>query len=181
MSEYISHGVNLSAGQAEKIYKARKNNEGVTIRLPKSDLNGQFKLPLSKRQFNRIVKNDANGLELRLSAAQLKHMEKSGGLLPLLSLIPLIAGVAGGVGGLAGGIGSIVNNVKSNQEQQRHNKVIEEQLKAGSGIISVVGKLKKLGFGISDINNIKKCDCHLRKHGYGLYLSPLGSGLFLEP
>jgi len=196
MTNYILHGVKLSAGQAEKIYKARKNNEGVSIRLSKSDLDGQFKIPLTKRQFNKIAKSDANGLDLKLSALQLKHLEKSGGLLPLLSLIPLIAGVAGGVGGLASGIGSIVNNIKNNQEQQRHNKVIEEQLKAGSGIISEVvdkipllGKLlspyvKKLGLGVNDINNIAKCECQLRKLGYGLYLGPLrheGSGLFLEP
>src|ERR1700761_901833 len=101
MTNYILHGVKLSAGQAEKIYKALKNNEGVTIRLSKSDLDGQFKIPLTKRQFNKIAKSDANGLDLKLSALQLKHLGKSGGLLPLLSLIPLIAGVAGGVVGLA--------------------------------------------------------------------------------
>jgi len=196
MTNYIYHGVNLSAGQAEKIYKARKNNEGVTIRLPKSDFDGQFKLPLTTRQFNKITKSDGNGLDLKLSAIQLKHLEKTGGLLPLLSLIPIIAATAGGVGGLAGGIGSLVNNIKSNQEQQRHNRVIEEQLKAGSGIISdvidkipLLGKLlspyvKKIGLGVNDVKNIEKCECQLRKHGLGLYLGPPrqeGSGLFLDP
>jgi len=162
MNNYLLHGVKLSAGQAENIYKARK-------------------------------KSDANGLDLKLSALQLKHSEKSGGLLPLLSLIPLIAGVAGGVGRLANVIGSIVNNIKSNQEHQRHNRVIEEQLKVDWGIISEVvdkilllGKLlsphvKKLGHGVNDINNIAKCECQLRKLGYGLYLGLLrheGPGLF---
>jgi len=196
MTNYILHGVNLSAGQAEKIYKARKNNEGVSIRLPKSDLNGQFKIPLTKRQFNKIIKSDANGLDLTLSALQLKHLEKSGGFIPLLSLIPLLAGVASGVGGLAGGIGSIVNSVKINQEQQRHNRAIEEQLKTGTGVISdlvdripLLGKLlspyiRSIGLGIKDINGLNDCECQLRKLGYGLYLGPPrdeGSGLFLDP
>jgi hypothetical protein len=196
MTNYILHGVNLSAGQAEKIYKARKNNEGVSIRLPKSDLNGQFKIPLTKRQFNKIIKSDANGLDLKLSALQLKHLEKSGGFIPLLSLIPLLAGVASGVGGLAGGIGSIVNSVKKNQEEQRHNRAIEEQLKTGTGVISdlvdripLLGKLlspyiRSIGLGIKDINGLKDCECQLRKLGYGLYLGPPrdeGSGLFLDP
>lgn len=196
MSSYILHGIKLSAGQAEKIYRAHKNNEGVTIRLSKSDFNGQFKIPLTKRQFNKIIKGDTNGLDLKLSALQLKHLEKSGGFLPLLSLIPLIAGVAGGVGGLASGIGSVVSNIKNNQEQQRHNRVIEEQLKAGSGIISnvisripLLGKLlspyvEKLGLGVKDVDNMTNCECRLRKLGYGLYLGPPrdeGSGLFLKP
>jgi hypothetical protein len=196
MTNYILHGVNLSDGQAEKIYKARRNNEAVSIRLSKSDLNGQFKIPLTKRQFNKIIKSDANGLDLKLSALQLKHLEKSGGFIPLLSLIPLLAGVASGVGGLAGGIGSIVNGVKKNQEEQRHNRAIEEQLKTGTGVISdlvdripLLGKLlspyiRSIGLGIKDINGLNDCECQLRKLGYGLYLGPPrdeGSGLFLDP
>ena len=112
-----------------------------------------------------------------------------------MSLIPVIAAAAGGVEGLAGGIGSVVNSIKSNQEQQRHNRAMEEQSKTGSGIISEVidkipllGKLlwlyvKKLGLGVNAIKNIAECECQLRKHGFGLYLGPPrheGSGLFLD-
>jgi len=59
MTEYIQHGVNLSSGQAHKIYAALKNNEGVTIKLSKSDLNGKYKLPLTKSQMNRISKSNS--------------------------------------------------------------------------------------------------------------------------
>jgi len=124
MTEYIQHGVNLSSGQAHKIYTALKNNEGVTIKLSKSDLNGKYKLALTKSQINRIS-NCNTGLQLKLSAAQLKHMEHTGGFLPLLTLIPLIAGAVGAAGTLTGGLASVVSAAKSNAEQARHNRAIE--------------------------------------------------------
>jgi len=148
MTEYISHGVNLTAGQAEKIYNARKNNEGVTIRLSKSDLYGEFNLPLTKRQLNKIT-NAKNGLELRLSAAQLRHLEKIGGILPLLALLPAILGAAGG---LAGSIANVVNSSKQAAEQVRHNKATEELLKTKSAAEPL---LEKVGLGLDALN---KCN-----------------------
>jgi hypothetical protein len=196
MGVYYKHGVNLSEGQMSKISTACKKKEAISIRLSNEDLQGSFELPLTQTQINRIKKADAEdgGVQLNLSAAQLKYREKTGGFLPL---IPLIAGILGGVGGLTGGIASAVSAAKSNAEQRRHNEVIEDQLKSGNGIISdVVGKvpvignflqplLQKFGLGTKDINKIMKGKCLCKdgilckQIGNGLYLEPEGSGLFL--
>ena len=198
MKDYKSFAVNLSKGQAAKIFATCKKGEGVVIKLTKNNLHGEHKLPLTQTQINKI-KNAKNGVQLNLSAAQLKYMEKIGGFLPLAALIPLIGAVAGGVGGLAGGISSAVNASRQTAEQVRHNRSIEDITKAelskstGSGLVSnVVEKipllgnilapwLQKIGLGR---DNLKQCECILRKHGYGLYLGPPrheGSGLFLGP
>ena len=159
-------------------------------------MDGKFKLPLTQSQLKRI-KSATNGLDLRLSVAQLKHMEKTGGFLPLAALIPLIAGAVGGIGGLAGGVASAVNSSRSVNEQQRHNKAIEEKL--GSGIVAdTVGKipliggpikflLEKIGLGTQHINKINRGGC-VKCKGYvvgsRLYLSPsgdiVGRGLFIS-
>lgn len=56
-----------------------------------------------------------------------------GGILPIIPILAAIIGGLGGVGGLAGGISSAVNAGRQTEEQKRHHKVIEEQMK-GSGI-----------------------------------------------
>ncbi len=198
MTEYHMHGVNLSKGQAKKVLQAHKKGNSISIRLSKHNLNGDFKLPLTKTQLNRIHKTQT-GMDLKLSAAQLNHMEKTGGFLPLLALIPIIASALGAAGGIAGGVASAVNSSKANAEQARHNKAIEETMKSGTGVVSdVVGKvpvigsflaplLQKIGLGVEDINKIKKggCVCQngvdIKRYGNGLYLGPQGSGLFLGP
>jgi len=201
MTEYHQYGVNLSKGQADKICNAHKKGTGVTIRLTKLNLQGDHKLPLTQTQINKI-KKAKNGVQLNLSETQLKHLkmvEKNGGFIPLLSLIPIIASALGAAGGVAGGIASAVSAGKSNAEQARHNRAVEEQLKAGSGVVSdTVGKipilgsilgpvLQKLGLGIEDCNKIKNGGCvccdgyKIKQQGSGLYLEPEGSGLFLGP
>src|SRR5271170_2159645 len=179
MTEYHQYSVTLSRGQAENIYNAHKKGSGVTIRLTKINLQGDHKLPLTQTQINKI-KKAKNGVQLNLSETQLKQLkqleqleqlEKNGGFLPLAALIPLIFGGIGAAGGLAGGISSAVSAVKSNAEQARHNRTVEEQLKAGSGVVSdTVGKipilgtilaplLQKLGLGIEDCNKVKNGGC----------------------
>src|SRR5277367_2158545 len=144
MTEYHDYGVTLSEGQAKKICNAHRKGTGVTIRLTKLNLQGDHKLPLTQTQINKI-KKAKNGVQLKLSETQLKQLkqlEKNGGFLPLAALIPLIFG---GIGA-AGGISSAVSAVKSNAEQARHNRTVEEQLKAGSGVVSdTVGKIPILG------------------------------------
>ena len=192
MSVYTNVGVNLSKGQAKKIMS---NKDGVTIRLTKAQLTGDFKLSLTKTQHNKI-KKAKNGVQLTLSKSQLEHMEKTGGFIPLLALIPIIASALGAAGGVAGGVASAVSSAKSNAEQARHNRVIEEQLKSGSGIVAssvgkipVIGKhleplLQKIGLGCKDLDKLTngKCVCFngkIVKHGKGLYLDTQGTGLFL--
>ena len=193
-TEYISYGVNLSNPQLIKLNKAVENNCATSVRLTKNNLHGHHKLPLTQTQINKI-KKAKNGVDLKLSASQLQAV-KTGGFLPL---IPLIAAILGGIGGLAGGITTAVNSSKSNAEQARHNRVIEEQIKSGSGIVSdtvskvpIVGSflasiLGKIGLGLEEIDGVEhgNCICKngliMKKIGSGLYLEPEGSGLFLDP
>ena len=138
-------------------------------------------------------------MDLKLSIAQLDHMEKTGGFLPLLALIPLITGALGAAGGIAGGVASAVSSSRANAEQARHNKAIEEAMKSGTGVVSdvvakvpVIGSLlspllQKIGLGMNDINKINRGDCvcqdgvDYKRFGDGLYLGPQGTGLFLGP
>ena len=48
MTEYHQYGVNLSKGQAKKIYDACKKRADVAIRLTKLNLQGNHKLPLTQ-------------------------------------------------------------------------------------------------------------------------------------
>jgi hypothetical protein len=189
MTQYQNYGVNVSPAQAKKIVDSHKNGIGCVIRLSHFDLKGNYMLPLTQLQINKL-QNTTSGVDLKLSKTQLKHMEKIGGFIPLLTLIPLIAGAVGAAGGLTGGIASAVSAAKSNNEQARHNRAIEEQLKAGSGVVSdaaeripIVGKtlsavLKKIGLGGCGCKNLVGF-----KVGHGVYLEPYstGNGVFLDP
>jgi len=172
MTEYHDYGVNLSQGQVRKILNAHNKGTGVVIKLLKENMQGNHKLPLTLVQINRI-KRARNGIQLKLSESQLKHMEKLGGFLPL---IPLIAGAIAAAGGLTGGIASAVSAAKSNAEQARHNRAIEDITRAELS--------KTTGSGMKCSKLLSKCECELKKNGYGLYLGPprqAGSGLFLGP
>src|SRR5271157_1617938 len=177
MTEYHIYGVNLSKGQIEKIALAAKQHREVKIRLSKNNLQGNHKLPLTQKQITKIKKSKT-GIDLELSASQLRHLEKSGGFLPLLALLPAIFGGLGAAGGLAGGIASAVSAAKNVQvaaaaqaETARHNREVEAQLKAGSGVVSeVVGRvpvigtileplLEKLGLGINAQNSLMQGGC----------------------
>ena len=194
-TNYIYYGLNSTDTPLEKIIKASENHEGVVLRISKDNRNGDnHKIPLTKRQINEIRKAK-NGLILSLFLTQLKYLEKSGVLLPLLALLLLIFGGLGAVGTVAGGIFSAVSSDKnvSNAaaqlfETKRHNCEIETQLKNGNGIISdgtakipvlspyLVPILKRLGHGVSDINTIKQGGCvdcngrYLKSHGDGFFI-----------
>ena len=145
-SRYISHGLNLTDNQLEKIIRASQNKQGVVVRITKDNLNGNLhKIPLTKTQINRITKAK-NGLNLFLSSSQLKYLEKSGGLLPLLALLPLIFAGLGAAGGVAGGVASAVSSAKNASaaaaqiaEMERHNREIESQLKSGTSVGNILG------------------------------------------
>ena len=206
MVVYYKHGFNLSEGQKSKISAAYKNTVGISLRLSKKDLQGNDILALTQTQLNKI-KNADKGVQIKLSLAQLKHMVKTGGFLPLLTLIPLIAGSLGAAGGLTGGISAAVSAAKSNAEQARHNREIEqqnraiaEQMKSGSGVVAdVIGKvpvvgnalkplLQKIGLGNKDSSKICNGGCicknkfNYKQIGNGLFIEPAeGNGLFLGP
>ena len=194
MTEYQNFGVNLSKGQARKIHDAHSKGIGATVRLSKANLQGDHKIPLTQTQINKI-KKAKNGVQLKLSESQLKHMEKTGGFIPLAALFSAL----GAAGGIAGGVASAVSSYKSNAEQARHNRVIEEQLKSGSGVVSnVIGKipiiskfleplLQKIGLGIRNVDKLYSGGCiccnglEIKKIGHVLYFGSRGEGLFLGP
>jgi hypothetical protein len=197
-------GLSLTDGQIKKIINAANKQSAVTIRLSKNNLNGSHKLPLTKTQINRISKSK-NGLNLTLSYAQIRHvnrwiseLQKRGGILPLLTLIPIIASALAGAGALTGGVSGVIsaaNNAKAasaaQSELERHNREVEAQLKSGTGVISeyigkvpVIGNylkpiLKKLGLGLNDCRKVMNGSCV--KCGEGLYLRPYGEGLYIGP
>jgi len=207
MTEYHMHGLTLTKTQANKIVSAAKKHDSVVIRLANNSLQGNHKLPLTETQVTRINKaNKFNkGMDLKLSAAQLQHLEKTGGLLPLLALLPLIFGGLGAAGGVAGGVASAVSAAKNAKaaavaqaETERHNREVEAQLKTGAGIVSdFVGKtpligsflkplLQKIGLGIKDCNKVMNGGCVCLKKargrtGKGLYMRPYGAGLYIGP
>ena len=97
---------------------------------------GDHKLPLTKTQINRIQKSKT-GLDLNLSATQLKHLEKTGGFFSLFAaLAPILAPIFGGIGAAGAAVGgtaaivTAVKNVKAQNaaqtEAERHNRAIEE-------------------------------------------------------
>src|SRR5271170_4915278 len=114
MTEYHMHGLTLTKTQANKIVSAAKKHDSVVIRLANNSLQGNHKLPLTETRVTRINKaNKFNkGMDFKLSATQLQHLEKTVGLLPLLALLPLIFGGLGAAGGVASAV-SAANNAKA--------------------------------------------------------------------
>ena len=92
---YLQHGVKLTDGQKQKLARAYKNNEAITIRLSNSQLTGPDEMMLTKTQINRIRKAKANGLglDLKISKSQIRKAVKQGGSL-FSSLIPLMRSLA---------------------------------------------------------------------------------------
>ena len=151
MTNYLSHGFNLTDLQKKSIAHAARNKTGISLRLTYQQLQGNDRLALTKMQVSHLARNRNNrqGMELRLSKSQLQYSKKIGGFLPLL-LAALSA-----AGALAGGASAIAKTVHDKKEQERHNRAIEATLK-GSGL----SKKNK--------SNIVQCPtCN----GSGLYLS----------
>ena len=131
-SRYVNYNLKITDYQLQTIVKAVQNHEGAVIRVngatqPGSALTPR-KIPLTQAQINKIKKSKS-AFNLKLSAAQLKYLEKSGGFFPLLALLPLIFGGIGAAGGLTGAIASVVSSASSARaaaaaqtELVRHNK-----------------------------------------------------------
>lgn len=162
--DYQEYGLNLTKGQAEKIQRAAKNGCPVSVRLSHSNLSGEHKMLLTRRQIQRIAKllqSGKGGMVLEMSPKQVRHnVQKEGGFLPMLAglasaALPMLAKTvlpALGVGALSG---------------------------LGSAAIQ-----KAVGFGLYMKKGGKVC-C-VKPHGRGLYLSPgtlpntYGDGLYLK-
>ena len=209
MARYTSYGLDLTEHQLERIINAAKVGKAITVELTNTKGEGPHKFLLTPKQIEKIKNNNNSTLTIKLSAPQLHAMEKSGGFLPLLALLPLVFGGLGAASGIVGGVASAVSSAKNArtaaaalEEQIRHNKEVEEELKSGSGIISdrieevpflkkIVPYLRKIGLGISTCKKIMdgetactKSGVFVKQIGHGIYLGPsesFGSGLFLSP
>ncbi len=178
---YTEYGFNLSDLQKKNLAYAVINNTGISLKLNYNQLLGDFKIPLTNRQITCITKkrNDEKGVILKLSINQLKQMQKSGGFLPLLALLPVIFGGIGAAGGIAGGVSAAVKASndriaadKALQEQQRHNRLIEEAtkkavgtgvfLKSGAGVKKSIPKVKLTKMNLKSILN--------QESGKGIFL-----------
>ena len=64
-SRYISHSLNLTDNQLEKIIRASQNKQGVVVRINNLNEN-MHKIPLTKTQINRITKAKAGSISFYL-------------------------------------------------------------------------------------------------------------------
>ena len=199
MTQYKDHGVTLTEEQAVQMKDALDKKCAVTLNISKNNLTGKIKLPLTNTQHNKITKSKTD-VELTLSKTQLKHMEKTGGFLPLLAAIPAIIAA---LGGLAGGVATTVNSTREASEKARHNREIEKLTAQSLGLKEggfLPGLFPKQGvitdcFGSTPTSiNGRGLANILSKYGLvgnteglraatwgnGLYLEREGSGLFLE-
>ena len=164
MTSYTPHGLKISDNQKEKIKRAIKNNEAVTIRV--EDI-GDDILALTTTQINKIDKafKEDKGVNIKLSKQQLKYNKDhvTGGFIGLLAraALPLAAKVLPQVGKhlALGSLAGVATNLV--------NKVL------GKGLY-----LKRGG-----------CVCKIKDdRGEGLYLKPMrttelenyGDGLYLK-
>jgi len=198
-SRYVNYNLKITDYQLQTIVKAVQNHEGAVIRIDGAGQAGTTlagtaqaglagaaltprKIPLTQAQINKIRKSKS-AFNLKLSAAQLKYLEKSGGFLPLLALLPLIFGGIGAAGGLTGAIASVVSSASNARaaaaaqtELVRHNKEIETQLKNGAALANGSGGngaalASGSGFISDKIENIPvlgRLAPYLRKLGLGI-------------
>lgn len=137
--KYTPFGLSLTQGQKESLGKAAHARVGVTIRLSHEQLHGEDTLGLTKRQIAHLEKKRAAnaGADLNISKTQLAA-QKTGGFLPLLPLILGGLAAAGSIAGGAAGIAKAVDDKKAaaraQAEVERHNREVEKQLAAGSGL-----------------------------------------------
>jgi len=198
-SRYVNYNLKITDYQLQTIVKAVQNHESAVIRIDGATQAGTTlagsahagaagaaltprKIPLTQAQINKIRKSKS-AFNLKLSAAQLKYLEKSGGFLPLLALLPLIFGGIGAAGGLTGAIASVVSSASNARaaaaaqtELVRHNKEIEAQLKNGAALANGSGGngaafVNGSGFISDKIENIPvlgRLAPYLRKLGLGI-------------
>src|SRR5438552_2774404 len=139
---YSVHKFMLTNNQLKKVKRALDEDKSVSLRIEDHNFNGEHPLPVTESELKH-VHDGAGYVSVSLSKKKLQHIRdhKDGGFLPLLSLIPLILGGVGAAGGLAGGIAAGVQagNAKKVEdakleEQARHNREIENNLKSGTGL-----------------------------------------------
>ena len=197
MTKYFKHDFKLSVCQHRTLIDAIKNQEPIVLRLTKESFkDGNISLPLTSKDSRNVLNNKP--FDYQLSKAKLKFIkldEATGGFLPLL--LPIIAGLAG-LGTASASIANAVINKKAAdaklEEEQRHNKALEESIKNGDGLYlsnesppwknygmsvdvkDVINNSKLDEVGKRSLRNIiKNLSSHFRiwRQGKGIFLSPI--------
>ena len=100
MTTYHPYKVNLTKGQKDKLERAFRNKNPVTLRLKKTQLSGNDQLMLTANQIKRIQKaaSQGKGAEIKVSKAQAQKVGGSfvSALFPLArSVAPILAKTLG--------------------------------------------------------------------------------------
>lgn len=83
----------MTDSQKQKLARAYRNNETITMRLSNSQLTGPDVMMLTKTQINRMRKAKANGLGVDLKISKTQKAVKQGGSF-WSAIIPLVKSAA---------------------------------------------------------------------------------------
>lgn len=106
---YKKYKVNLSPGQIRSVVAAIEAGNPATVKLKVGDLGHGVDMLFTQSQLNRIGKaiDQKKGIQLKMSAAQMRAMKKDGGILPILAaLAPVGVALLGGVASALGAYGT---------------------------------------------------------------------------
>ena len=106
MAQLRQIGVKLSQGQKQKLAKAYRNNEGVTIRLAKNALSGSDVLLVPSNTGRKLAKNRnvGKGMQITISKSNIRKQTGRGtfsAVLPALRAVPPAVGKTLGLSALA--------------------------------------------------------------------------------
>lgn len=107
MSNLQQIGVNLSQGQKQKLARAYRNNEGLTIRLANHSLSGSDVLMVPANTARKLVKNrnGGKGMQITITKGYIRKQSGSGifsAVLPALRAVAPTIGKTLGLSALAG-------------------------------------------------------------------------------
>ena len=107
MSNLQQIGVNLSQGQKQKLARAYRNNEGVTIRLANHSLSGSDVLMVPANTARKLVtnRNGGKGMQITITKSNIRKQSGSGifsAVLPALRAVAPTIGKTLGLSALAG-------------------------------------------------------------------------------
>lgn len=144
----------LNKDQLKKIAANLKKGLGSKIRIKPNQIGVGIEYPFTTKQNEDLEKYKKNG-NIVLFDLSIKKTPKTGGsiggFLPALAVAaPYIFGGLTSLGALMGGISSIKSTIddkkykdKLNEEQERHNKVIEKIISEKTTSVHVGSNLKK--------------------------------------
>src|SRR3977135_1165831 len=187
---YQVHKFMLTPNQLKKVKKALDEDKQCSLTIPHDKFSGDHPLPVTETELKHVHEGDGY-VSVSLSKKKLQHIRdhKEGGFLPLLALLPLIAKGIGVASALATGGAAIAGAVNKNkaaaaalEEQTRHNREIEGNLKGGLGLGEMSEPLRGYGNGGASYGKhvVGLAECPACGHGLELRAKK-GKGLYLKP